>query len=286
MTSGSGSGSAVKLQRVTKQYRGARGRVVMALSGIDLELAPGDVVALVGQSGCGKSTLLRLVAGLETATGGEVSLNGEPVRAPAPQCAVVFQEHRLFPWLTVAQNVGFALRGRPKDEQLALIAEQLALMGLSEFDGAYPHQLSGGMAQRVALARALVRGPSVLLLDEPFAALDAFTKTRLQEELWRSRESTQPTTLFVTHDIEEAVYLADRIVVLSEAPGTIREQFAIELQRPRDRTSSAFSSWRRRVLRHFDGSAGFSSAPTSAASPIPINRGLPSSFAARTKGAL
>ncbi len=277
------SGTAVRLHRVSKHFRGADGQRVTALSNIELEIAEGDVVALVGQSGCGKSTLLRLVAGLEGPSEGEVSLGGAPVLGPAPECAVVFQEHRLFPWLTVAQNVGFALRGLSEAEQAARIHEQLSLMGLSGFERAYPHQLSGGMAQRVALARALARRPSVLLLDEPFAALDAFTKTRLQEELWHVRARAQPTTLLVTHDIEEAVFLADRIVVLSERPGQIREQFTIDLARPRDRTSSAFSLWRRRVLREFSGAHELPSSPTVAASPIPINRGHALSLAARSK---
>lgn len=280
---GSRSSAAVRLHRVTKQFRAADGQHVAALSKVELEIAAGEVVALVGQSGCGKSTLLRLVAGLEGPSEGEVSLDGKPVLGPAPECAMVFQEHRLFPWLTVTENVRFALRGIAAAEQEALIAEQLALMGLSGFARAYPHQLSGGMAQRVALARALARRPSVLLLDEPFAALDAFTKTRLQEELWRARERARPTTLLVTHDIEEAVYLADRIVVLSERPGRVREALALDLARPRDRTSSAFSLWRRRVLREFGGAHEPPSSPTVAASPIPIHRGQLLSLAARSK---
>jgi len=267
-------GNAVRLSGVSKRFRAAAGGDVRALSNIELQIEAGEVVALVGQSGCGKSTLLRLVAGLEAATEGEVTLASQPIHGPDPRCAMVFQEHRLFPWLTVAQNVAFALRGLDLDEQRALIEEQITLMGLSGFERAYPHQLSGGMAQRVALARALARRPTVLLLDEPFAALDAFTKTRLQEELGRVRELTSPTTLLVTHDIEEAVFLADRIVVLSERPGRIRAEFAVDLSRPRDRTSSAFALWRRRVLRQFNGESELSSSPTVAASPIPIHRGL------------
>lgn len=273
----------VRLHRVTKQFRSKAGPALTALSQIELELAAGEVVALVGQSGCGKSTLLRLVAGLEMPSEGEVWLGAEPVLGPSSAVAMVFQEHRLFPWLTVADNVAFALRGLPLAEQRAIIDEQLSLMGLSAFARAYPHQLSGGMAQRVALARALARRPGVLLLDEPFAALDAFTKARLQEELWHVRQRAQPTTLLVTHDIEEAVYLADRIVVLSERPGTIREQLTLDLARPRDRTSSAFAWWRRRVLREFNTASDAPSSPTVAASPIPIHRGQALSLATRTK---
>jgi sulfonate transport system ATP-binding protein len=277
----SSNGSDVRLHRVSKRFRGADDRQVPALSGIELTIAASEVVALVGQSGCGKSTLLRLVAGLETPSEGEVTLAGQPVLGPHPACAMVFQEHRLFPWLTVSQNIAFALRGLALPQQRATIEEQLTRMGLSGFEDAYPHQLSGGMAQRVALARALSRHPSVLLLDEPFAALDAFTKTRLQEELWLVREHARPTTLLVTHDIEEAVFLADRIVVLSERPGQIRAELSVDLPRPRDRTSSAFALWRRRVLREFGLGREPASSPTQAAAPIPINRGL--ALAARSK---
>lgn len=253
VASGSEASSALRLQRVSKQFSAARGQLVTALSHIELEIAAGEVVAIVGQSGCGKSTVLRLLAGLESPSEGRVWLDGVNVRGPSPQCAMVFQEHRLFPWLTVFDNVAFALRGLPEVKRGDVVREQLATMGLSGFEDAYPHQLSGGMAQRVAIARALSRRPSVLLLDEPFAALDAFTKMRLQEELRRLRERAQPTTLLVTHDIEEAVFLADRIVVLSERPGRIQEQLAIDLAQPRDRTSAAFAGWRRRVLCEFHG---------------------------------
>lgn len=273
----------MRLSRVSKLFRAADGHQLSALSDIELEIHAGEVVALVGQSGCGKSTLLRLVAGLEAPSEGGVSIGGRPVLGPAAECAMVFQEHRLFPWLTVAENVAFALRGVSAATQRVLIEEQLAVMGLASFTRSYPHQLSGGMAQRVALARALARKPSVLLLDEPFAALDAFTKTRLQEELWHVRERAQPTTLLVTHDIEEAVYLADRIVVLSERPGKIRAQLTIDLSRPRDRTSSAFSLWRRRVLREFSSTHDLPSSPTVPATPIPIHRGQALSLAARSK---
>jgi sulfonate transport system ATP-binding protein len=273
----------VRLRRVSKQFRAAEGHHVTALCGVEVDIGGGEVVALVGQSGCGKSTLLRLVAGLEAPSEGEVSIAGRSVHGPAAECAMVFQEHRLFPWLTVAENVAFALRDVPRAEQRGLIQEQLAVMGLQSFARAYSHQLSGGMAQRAALARALVRKPSVLLLDEPFAALDAFTKTRLQEELWHVRDRAQPTTLLVTHDIEEAVYLADRIVVLSERPGQIRAQLTIDLARPRDRTSSAFSLWRRRVLRELSGAQDFPSSPTIPAAPISIHRGQALPLAARSK---
>ncbi len=270
----SSSSRSLRLNGVTKQFRGAGGQAVTALSQIELEVQAGEVVALVGQSGCGKSTLLRLVAGLELPSEGQVSLGGVAVLAPSPRVAMVFQEHRLFPWLTVAGNVELALRGRAEAERRELIDEQLSLMGLRGFAGAYPHQLSGGMAQRVALARALARKPSVLLLDEPFAALDAFTKIRLQEELWRVRERVAPTTLLVTHDIEEAVFLADRIVVLSERPGRIREQFTIDLAWPRDRTSGAFSLLRRRVLRGFHVERDAPPSQAVAASAIPLHRGV------------
>ncbi|MGC4093146.1 MAG: ABC transporter ATP-binding protein [Polyangiaceae bacterium] len=240
----------LSLRRVSKRF-GEAGSTFNALAQVDLELGAGQVVALVGPSGCGKSTLLRIVAGLELASEGQVFLGERVVRGADPACGVVFQEHRLLPWLTAAQNVEFGLRSLPRAERRALASAELARVGLSGFEQAYPHQLSGGMAQRVALARALAPNPSLLLLDEPFAALDAFTKARMQQQLLLARGRSHPTTLLVTHDVEEAVFLADRVVVMSERPGTICADIAIELARPRDRTSDAVAHWRRRVLQEF-----------------------------------
>jgi ABC-type nitrate/sulfonate/bicarbonate transport system ATPase subunit len=266
------------LEGVSKAFTASDGRHLFALSNIDLLVAAGEIVALVGPSGSGKSTLLRLMAGLEFPSEGSVWVGAHRVTDPDPECGMVFQEHRLLPWLNVADNIAFGLRSLPRQEREQIVAEQLAQTGLAGFERAYPHQLSGGMAQRAALARALAPKPSVLLLDEPFGALDAFTKMRMQDELLRARELSQPTTLLVTHDIEEAVFLADRVLVLSERPGRLQRSFEVDLARPRDRTSSAFSRFRRTVLREFGITA---EAPAEAAELIPIHRGL--GFASRTK---
>ncbi|MET0794265.1 MAG: ABC transporter ATP-binding protein, partial [Polyangiaceae bacterium] len=229
-------------------------------------------------SGCGKSTLLRLMAGLEFPSMGSVWVGPHQVLGPDPECGMVFQEHRLLPWLTVTDNIAFGLRSRTRAEREQIVAEQIEQIGLVGFERAYPHQLSGGMAQRAALARALAPKPPVLLLDEPFGALDAFTKVRMQVELLRAREHTQPTTLLVTHDIEEAVFLADRVLVLSERPGRLQRSFAVDLPRPRERTSSAFSRLRRHVLREFGDQ---NDPPAEPAELIPIHRGL--ALASRSK---
>ena len=189
------------------------------LDRIDLEVGRGERVAIVGTSGCGKSTLLRIVGGLETASSGSVLLDGRAVEGPCRDVGLVFQEPRLMPWLSVVENVAFGLAEKPRRERARLSREALERVGLENFSDALPRQLSGGMAQRVAIARALVTRPSVLLLDEPFSALDAFTRVKLQDhllDLWRAE---QPTMLFVTHDIEEALVLADRVVVLMGRPG-------------------------------------------------------------------
>ncbi|GAA3242881.1 ABC transporter ATP-binding protein [Actinocorallia longicatena] len=214
--------AAVALRGVSLAYgRGAR--AVQALSGIDASFAPGAFVTLVGPSGCGKSTLLRLVAGFAAPTGGTVSTGGSPVRGPGPDRGVVFQQPRLFPWMSVRGNVEFGPRmaGLGKAARRARADELLELVGLGDAAGRRPYELSGGMQQRAAIARALAPDPSILLMDEPFAALDALTRERLQEELRRIWQTTGKTVLFVTHSVDEAVYLGTRIVVLSKRPGRI-----------------------------------------------------------------
>jgi sulfonate transport system ATP-binding protein len=221
---------------------------VHALDGVTLNISPGEIVAVVGGSGCGKSTLLRIVSGLDRPTDGRVSLGGGGIDGPREEIGIVFQEPRLFPWLSVEGNVGFGLEDRPKQERADRIGGQLARVGLAEKAGAWPRELSGGQAQRVSLARALVMRPQVLLLDEPFSALDAFTRADLQDHLLDLWADGRPTLVVVTHDVEEAVVLADRIVVMGPRPGRVIAEIAAGLPRPRDRQSAAFDQIKRRVL--------------------------------------
>jgi NitT/TauT family transport system ATP-binding protein len=201
------------------------GRDFPTLDGIDLTVAEREFVAIVGPSGCGKTTCLRMVAGLEFPTAGTVTVGGAPVLAPGPDRAVVFQQFALFPWKSVEQNIEFGLKslGVAEAERKAKIASFVELMGLQGYESAFPHQLSGGMQQRVAIARAYALDPKVLLMDEPFGALDAQTRTVMQEELVRLARRNPRTVLFITHAVEEAVYLADRVVIMSRRPGRIRE---------------------------------------------------------------
>jgi ABC-type nitrate/sulfonate/bicarbonate transport system ATPase subunit len=233
-----------------KSFVQERGHVPV-LSGISFEVRPGELVCILGASGCGKSTLLRIVAGLETPDAGAVSLGGVPLQGPGLDRGLVFQEPRLFPWLDVEQNVAFGLSARDHEapEGDASVAAHLRLVRLSGFERAYPHQLSGGMAQRAALARALVNRPELLLLDEPFGALDALTRAELQDELLRLRAGERFTALLVTHDIEEAAYLADRVIVMLPRPARISAICAISLAHPRDRNSAAFAGVRAEIAR-------------------------------------
>jgi sulfonate transport system ATP-binding protein len=238
------------LQNVGKTY--ANG--VRALDGFTLTVKPGEIVAIVGGSGCGKSTLLRAVSGLDRPTAGFVTLDGEPITAPHEKIGIVFQEPRLLPWLSVAKNVGFGLEDRPKPERNARVKAQLDRVGLADKATVWPRELSGGQAQRVAIARAFVTRPEVLLLDEPFSALDAFTRADLQDHLLDVWADQKPTLVIVTHDVDEALVLADRVIVMRARPGRLYEEIAIELPRPRDRQSAAFDFAKRRVLAALDRS--------------------------------
>jgi sulfonate transport system ATP-binding protein len=239
----------LRIDTVSKQFR-VNGAPLKVLDAVDLSIAPGEFLTIVGASGCGKSTLLRLVAGLDREFQGTVILDGKRVTEPSLDRGLVFQEPRLFPWLTVAQNVALGLLNSPLDKvaRNRAISEHIALVGLTGFQDAYPHQLSGGMAQRVAIARGLVNRPGVLLLDEPFGALDALTRARLQDELQRIWAAEGITMLLVTHDVEEAVYLGDRVVVMAPRPGRIAATFDVRQPRPRDRSSPALAKLRDRVM--------------------------------------
>ncbi|WP_246129801.1 ABC transporter ATP-binding protein [Verticiella sediminum] len=247
--------NALRISDVSKHFASeqAEGGVLQVLAGIDLDIPAGRFVSIVGASGCGKSTLLRLVLGLDDAYEGEIRLDGRRLHGTGPERGIVFQDHRLFPWLTVAQNVEVGLRNAPltKAEKRELVAEHIALVGLQGFEASYPHQISGGMAQRVAIARGLVNRPRVLLLDEPFGALDALTRSRLQIELQRIWEREGITMLLVTHDVEEAVFLGDEVVVMQPHPGRIRRIVDVDLPHPRNRSDPRFIALRDDVMSDF-----------------------------------
>ena len=238
------------LDRVGKTYPNG----VRALGGVSLTVALGEIVAVIGGSGCGKSTLLRAIGGLDPASEGAVMLDGEPITAPHEKIGMVFQEPRLLPWLKVADNAGFGLSSRPRQERAERVATALKRVGLADKATVWPRELSGGQAQRVAIARALVLRPEVLLLDEPFSALDAFTRASLQDHLLDLWTDSQPTLILVTHDVDEAIVLADRVMVMCPRPGRIFDEIAVALPRPRDRQSAAFDFVKRRLLAALDRS--------------------------------
>jgi ABC-type nitrate/sulfonate/bicarbonate transport system ATPase subunit len=227
-----------------------------ALDRVTLSIPAGDLVSLVGPSGCGKSTLLRLVAGLDAPNSGELWVGNEAITGPSAERGLVFQDPNLFPWLTVRRNIeaGLVARGVLHQKRHE-VDEFMRLVGLETFANAYPHHLSGGMAQRVALARALINHPKVLLLDEPLGALDAFTRMRMQDEVLRLWEARGTTMLLVTHDIDEAIYMSDRIVIMTSRPGRIERTLPIDLERPRQRNDAAFLRLRSDILEmlHFAG---------------------------------
>jgi sulfonate transport system ATP-binding protein len=224
------------------------------LNDIDLRIAPGEIIAVIGSSGCGKSTMLRLIAGLEHPASGAVRLDGEAITKPHPRIGIIFQEPRLMPWLSVADNVAFGLVGRlPSAERSARVEAALARVGLTSFARAWPRQLSGGQAQRVAIARALVCDPEVLLMDEPFGALDHFTRAGLQDHLVALWTDRRPTLVIVTHDAEEAAVLADRVVVMRPRPGEIEEIVRVPLPRPRDRLSPEVERVKHHLLELLTG---------------------------------
>ena len=243
---------SIDILHVSKHYA-QRGAALAVLDDITLRVRPGEFISVLGSSGCGKSTLLRLIAGLDSDYSGEIRVAGERVRNTSLERGIVFQDHRLFPWLTAAQNIQAALRNAPLSalEKREAVAEHIALVGLNGFENAFPHQLSGGMAQRVAIARGLVNRPRVLLLDEPFGALDALTRGRLQNELQRIWERERITMILVTHDVDEAIYLGDRVITMAPRPGRIKRIVEVALPRPRQRSDPRFIRLRDEVLADF-----------------------------------
>ncbi len=252
--------SSLRVQNVSKSFLAPDDPLTrrQALSNISLSITPGELVSLIGPSGCGKSTLLRLIAGLEFPDSGELLIGSDPINEPSAERGLVFQDPNLFPWLTVRRNIQAGLVARRVlREKRNEVDEFMRLVGLETFADAYPHHLSGGMAQRVALARALINHPKVLLLDEPLGALDAFTRMRLQDEVLRLWENRRTTMLLVTHDIDEAIYMSDRIMIMTQRPGRIDRDITNALARPRDRSSAEFLRLRADILEllHFAGHA-------------------------------
>jgi NitT/TauT family transport system ATP-binding protein len=238
------------IRNLTQSFRKDDGGDLVVLDKITLDVEDKEFVCILGSSGCGKTTLLRLIAGLDEAKAGSIILDDEEIRGTSPKVGMVFQEYSLFPWRTVIDNIAFGLemRGMPKDERYRIAERYLELVNLSQFRDNFPSELSGGMRQRVAVARALALDPVLLLMDEPFGALDAQTRNMLQKELLDIWEATKKTIVFITHSVDEAVYLSDRIIVLTPRPGRICRTFYIDLPRPRDRTSIEFARVRREVL--------------------------------------
>lgn len=240
--------TVLSIEHLKKEYTIEK-NTVEVLSDINLDIKKGEFISIVGSSGCGKSTLLKLITSLEDITSGVIKIDNEPVTGPSEKCSMIFQESRLFPWLTTEQNIEFTLNKKiPKAERKEIVKQHIELVGLNGFEKAVPSQLSGGMQQRASIARALAANPEILLLDEPFGALDAFTRINMQEETLRIWEKENTTMILVTHDIDEAIYLSDRIVVLSAKPGVVKSIIPVNIKRPRDRSGYEFMEVRRKVM--------------------------------------
>jgi NitT/TauT family transport system ATP-binding protein len=236
----------IEIEHLSKEFE-LNGMKIHALRDTNLIVNKGEFICLIGASGCGKSTLLRIMAGFETASSGVAKMWGKPIGEPGPDRGIVFQDYALFPWLSVRDNIAFGPteRSRPKNEIRDKVESFIDIVGLRKFADAYPHQLSGGMKQRVAIARVLANDAEVVLMDEPFGALDALTRERLQEELLEIWQRTGLTVVFVTHSIEEAIYLSDRVVIMTPSPGKIESDNAVQLVRPRDVSAPDFNEIRR-----------------------------------------
>jgi NitT/TauT family transport system ATP-binding protein len=247
-TSTAAHAAHIRINKVGKVFA-SEGRQVVALQDIDLAIPHGQFVCLLGPSGCGKSTLLGAVAGFSLPSSGRILVDGREVAAPGPERGMVFQEYALFPWMTVEKNIAFGLeiKRRPKPEIDATVERLLAMLSLSDFRARYPKDLSGGMRQRVAIARVLALDSPIMLMDEPFGALDALTRRNLQDELLRIWVETQKTIIFVTHSIEEAIYLADRIVVMTYRPGTVKRDLLVDIPRLRDPAAPDFNALKREL---------------------------------------
>ncbi len=245
--------SSINISQVDRIYTDTDGKTVQALKNVDLDIRAGEFISLIGPSGCGKTTLLRLIAGLDKPQSGTLSIDGRRITGVDPERGYVFQQGSLFPWLDIEHNIAYGLRARGQLKQKkAGISEYISMVGLDGFEKSYPHQISGGMAQRVAIARALINEPKALLLDEPMGALDSFTRADLQDkllELWKGKGTTM---ILVTHDIDEAIYLSDRIVIMTPRPGKISRVIEVDLPRPRHRGGVEFLAMRKEILELFE----------------------------------
>lgn len=245
--------STISIHGVDRIYTDTDGRAVEALKGIDLDIKPGEFVTLIGPSGCGKTTLLRLIAGLDKPQAGQLDIDGKKISGVDTDRGYVFQQGSLFPWLTIEKNIAYGLRARKElRSKRDKVKEHISMVGLDGFEKSYPHQISGGMAQRVAIARALINEPKALLLDEPMGALDSFTRSDLQDKLLELWQQNGTTMILVTHDIDEAIYLSDRIVIMTPRPGRVSKIINVDLPRPRQRGSGDFLSLRREILGLFE----------------------------------
>jgi ABC-type nitrate/sulfonate/bicarbonate transport system ATPase subunit len=288
----SNEGSALRIRDLTKSFPAPGNAAIrnLALDAATLSIGAGEFISIIGPSGCGKSTLLRLIAGLDVPDSGELWVGDDRITGPSAERGLVFQDPNLFPWLTVSRNIqaGLVARGLLHKKRHE-VEEFMRLVGLEAFAHAYPHHLSGGMAQRAALARALINHPRVLLLDEPLGALDAFTRMRMQDEVLRLWQARRTTMLLVTHDIDEAIYMADRIVIMTPRPGRVERTIAVSLDRPRQRNNSEFLQLRSEILEllHFTGNGaagtvngksrdnGFPLEPDLAGQPLQSKRSVP-----------
>jgi NitT/TauT family transport system ATP-binding protein len=242
--------AVISIRNLSMRFPGKRaGEEIAVLENVNAGVARGQFVCIVGPSGCGKSTLLNIVAGFLEATSGEILVEGLPVRRPDPRRIFVFQENGVFPWLNVHENVGFGLRQQTRSERDRIIARYIDMVGLGGFENAYPHELSGGMRQRVEIARALAANPDIIYMDEPFGALDFLTRLKMRTDLVRIWQSEKKTILFVTHDIEEAVQLADRVLIMTARPATIQEVVDVDLPRPRHLDSPGYLEKRDRIFQ-------------------------------------
>ena len=245
----------ISIQNLSKRFNSKENITVDALKNINLDVEENDFICIVGPSGCGKSTLLRIIAGLEDATEGKINYKGKELLEPTSEIGMVFQNYSLLPWRTVIDNISLGLEFKREDKRtrLEVASKYLEIINMQKFANAYPYELSGGMQQRVAIARALANDPQVLLMDEPFGALDAHTRIILQKELLRIWEQNKKTVLFVTHSVDEAVYLSDKIIIMSSNPGEIKEIVNIDIERPRDRGDIKYATLTSKILKMLEG---------------------------------